>query len=828
MAGLLPNFRYTLRGLGRNPGFTAIAVLSLALGIGATTAIFTLINALLLRNLPAPSPEELVELSAVRHDGDKFTFSYHMYRELGRGQQVFSGLFAWSPGFLNTIELNGQLAKYRVEAVTGNFYSELGATPLLGRLISQTDVDARSGNSVQVAVVGYEFWQSQLGGTDDVIGKEIRIEGQPFTIIGVTRPWFSGMMPGKPAALTIPVAAYPLLGRWITSLEGPDLWLHPTGRLKPGISLPQARAQLEAVWPAVLSATAPDFEPRYERQFLLSAGLDVSPGATGVIPDLRGEYTRPLCVLAGIVGLLLLLACVNLASLLLARAAARAQEMSVRVALGAGRWQLARQAFTESIVLSFAGAAAGLLFAQWGSRFLVSLFSSYEGALILFDLRPDGRVLLAASAAAVLTGLLCGLAPAWRAWREAPASALQMHSRSIARSAGRLGRILIITQVALSLVLILGAGLLVRTFQKLISQDFGFEKEHLLEVALGRRPGSAEPPDLKSYSAQLMSRLAALPSVVSASFSDVLFPAEGYWDDNVAPASSEPGSASGVMTTAAFVAPDFFRTLGIGLLQGRDFQFQDDQQHPRVAILSRHLAAKLYPQGEVIGQHIRFSVFPELQALEVVGVAADARLFRLRSGGVDLVYLTELQHLRLPEMSDLFLLLRTQGPPRAIARSVARELDALGHHYLYRAWTVDQVVGRQVVRERALAILSGFFAGLALLLASVGLFGLMSNAVARRTREIGIRSVLGEQRAAILWSVLREAFALVLAGVVIGIPCALAAGRLLAGFLFGVTTYDPVTLAAVVVVLFAAALVAAVPPARRAAGIDPIVALRAE
>ncbi len=826
MGGFLLNLRYTLRGLARNPGFTAVAVFSLALGIGVNTAIFTLINALVFRELAAPHPEDLVELSAVNH-GAKITFSYPMFRELERRQQVFSSLVAWSPGMPNTIELNGQLAEYRVQGVTGNYFSELGVTPLLGRLITQSDVDARSGNSVQVAVAGYEFWQSQLGGASDAIGKQVRIEGQPFTIIGVTRPWFSGMTPGKPSALTVPVTAIPLLsGRGITLEERAVLWLHLTGRLKSGVTLPQARAQLQSLWPDVRSATVPADATDLRRQIFLSLGLDVSSAATGVVPDLRNEYSRPLYVLLGIVGVLLLLACVNLANLLLARAVTRTQEMSVRVALGASRWQLARQAFAESLVLASAGALAGLVFARWASEFLVGLFSRGAAAPIVLDLRPDGRVLLAASAAAALTALLCGLAPAWRAWREAPSAALQMPARSVAGRSGRLGRILILTQVVMSMVLLLGAGLLVRTFQKLASQELGFEKERLLELELNPRPGS--PPQVfpQAYYVQLINSIAALPGVVSASFSEELYPADEGWHENAAPAASEPGPTTGVLARAAFVSPGFLQTLGIRLLQGRDFEWQDDGSHPEVAILSRHLAEKLFPQGQVVGQRLRFGVLPEHQAIEIVGVARDARLFNLHSGSADMLYLPSLQHLQNMHIGGLFL--RTQGPPLAIARSVARQVESLGRDYVLRSRTVEQLAGEQLGVERAVAILSGFFAGLALLLASVGLFGLMSHAVSRRTREIGIRSVLGEQRAAILWSVLREALGLVLAGVALGTPCALAAGRLLEDILFGVTTYDAFTLAAVVAVLLAAALVAGYLPARRAAAVDPVVALRAE
>ena len=824
---LLPlHLRHTLRVLGRNPGFTAVAVLSLALGIGANTAIFTLINALLLRSLPVPHPEQLAELSVVKH-GAKIPFSYPMYREVERAQQVFSALVAWSPAMPNTIELNGRLAQHPVQGVSGNYYAELAVSALLGRLITPADADVPSGSGAPVAVAGYEFWQSQLGGSPDVVGKLVRIEDQPFTIIGVTRPWFTGMSPGTPAALTIPITAMPLLGsRGISLEERSILWLHLTGRLKPDVTLAQARAQLQSIWPGVLVATVSTDLPGLRQQTFLSMGLDVSSAATGVAEGLRQDYTRPLYLLAGIVGLILLLACINLANLLLARAVARAQEMSVRVTLGAGRWVLAGHALTEGLLLSFAGALAGLVFARWGSEFLVSLLSPEGVAPLLFDLRPDARVLLATAGVAILTGALCALAPAWRAWRQAPAGTLHHGARSIAPTAGALGKSLIVAQVALSLVLLLGAGLLVRTFQKLSSEDLGFEKDHLLEVELNPRPGARHAGDPQPDYLQVIRRVNALPGVLAASLSNQLLPAGEGWSELAAPASAPPGPATGVMANAAFVTPGFFQTLGIRVLQGRDFDWQDDRSRPEVVILSRHLADRLFTQGDVLGQRLRYGVMLDHQSLEIVGVVEDARLFQARGPALDTLYLPALQHRGQMEMGGL--LLRAQGPPLALARSVAREVEGLGRDYVLGARTAAQVAGAQLLLDRALAILSGFFAGLALLLAAVGLFGLLSHAVARRTREIGIRSALGAQRAAILRGVLREALQLVLLGVALGIPCALALSRLISGMLFGVTPADPVTLAAAVLLLLAAALAAGYLPARRAAGIDPIVALRAE
>jgi predicted permease len=821
------DLRYTVRVLTRDRGFTAVAVLSLALGIGANTAVFTLINALLLRNLPVRQPERLVELSSVRRDG-KIPFSFPMFREIERGQRVFSGLIGWSPGEMYNVEVNGVLSQEHVRAVTGNYYSELGVSPLLGRLITPEDVNPHNGSTSQVAVLGYEFWQSGFGGALDVVGKSIRIEGQRFTILGITRKWFAGMTPGEPPEVTIPITAQPLIwGRSVQVLDDHSLlWVFATGRLKEGVEIEQARAQLQSFWPDVLAATAPTQTPGLRLQTFLSMGLDIAPAATGIAKDLRPKFTRPLYVLLGIVGLILVVACVNLANLMLARAAARSQEMSVRVALGASRWILARQVLTESLTLSLAGALLGLAFAYWGSRFLVSLMAQAYLAPLTFDLRPDLRVLALTAGTAILTGILFGLAPAWRASRENPAAAMQQGARGAAGGVGRLGKALIVTQIALSLVLLAGAGLLGRSFERLSSVDFGFQKEHLLEITLNPKPGAYQGLDVNAYRMQMITRIASLPGVRSVGFSDNSVPDPEGWRYTAAAMSGDTGASPEAMANLATISPGFFGTLGIALLRGRDFEWTDDEHHPHLAIVSANLAARLFPNGNAIGQRIRFGVTPDLQNLEIVGMASDARVFDLRDASAPIAYVSGLQY---PKGSQWgFLFVRTNESPESIARPLVNEIELLGHEYVSRTRTVAQVTGQFLVPERVTAVLSGFFAGLALLLAAVGLYGLMSYAVARRTREIGIRVALGAERENILWIVLRETLALALFGLAIGVPCALAASRLVAGMLFGVSPNDLSTMAAVCVLLLIVALVAGYLPARRASEIDPMIALRHE
>jgi predicted permease len=826
MRQLWQNLRYSVRALRKNPGFTAVAILSLALGIGANVAIFTLINALLLRDLPAPHPDRLVELSLVR-EGHKITFSYPMFRELDRGQRVFSAFIGWSGPWLSNVEVNGALAQSRVCSATGNYYSELGAAPLLGRLLTSDDVNLHAGSTSQVAVIGYAFWQQRLGGASDAIGKQIRIEGQPVTIVGVTRKWFTGLTPGEPPDVTVPIIAIPRVIPNLGSLDNrTSLWVQITGRLKDGVTVDQARGQLQSFWPEVLLATASTETPGLRRQTFLSMGLDVSPVRTGFARDLRAQFSRPLYLLAATVGLILLVACVNLANLMLARAAARSQEMSVRMAIGASRWALAGQVLTEGLVLSLVGALLGLASSYWGSRLLVALMT--EGT-VSFDLRPDLRVLSVVLFIGVSTGILFGLAPTWHSWRQDPAVVLQQGSRSLTGGASKLGKALIITQVALSLVLLLGAGLLVGTFQRLRSLNLGFDKDNLLEVNVNAKPGGYENLNMNSYHQQLVEQVSNLPGVLSAGLTEMTIPDHvgAQEQQKVSSTSEDPNTGFHVMAIGATTWPGFFNTLGIHLLSGRDLELSDDEKHPHVAIVSRSLAEGLFPHGEAVGQHVRYSFWPEFQNLEIVGVAEDARIFDLRDPAPPVIYVSALQ---VPPQwgPSLNLYVRTKQNPEALVMTIGHEIESLGHEYPLRTATVDQMTSRFLVNERAIALLSSFFAALALLLASIGLYGLTSYGVTRRTREIGVRVALGAQRGTVRWMILRETLTLTLFGIAIGIPSGLAASRLIASMLFGLTPTDLSTIVTACLLLLAVAFVAGCLPARRASSIDPMLALRSE
>ena len=813
MESLRQNVNHASRIFAHKPGFAATSVVLLALGIGANSAIFSILNALVFQKLPVRQPEQLVEVFGVYRNGSKVPFSFPMYEDLEDGQRVFSGLFGWSGIFSSNVEINGHLSLGYVRAVTGNYYSELGTTPVLGRFILPQDINT------QVAVLGYAFWDRRFGRSPDVIGNTIRIEGRLFTIIGVSSRWFAGMAPGQAPDLVIPITAAPFPRQSRSSL-----WVLVGGRLNQDVTIEQAKAQLQSFWSDVLMATVPTQSPGERRESFLSMKLEVESASSGVKGGLRSQFLQPLYLLMGLTGLILLVLCVNLASLTLASYATRDQEMGTRLALGASQWQLSGQLLAESLFLSGIGAVGALVIAHWGSTLLSDFMSKGTLVPVVLDLSPDWRVFSFTASVALVTGLIISVTAVWQVFHLEPASVLHRSQRVLGRRVRMLGRVLIVAQIAVSLVLLHGAGLFQRTLENLRSFNPGFSRSGVLQVSLYPRPKAFENLDMNSYRKELIDRVASLPEVGSVAFSNLPVPVgERGWRDTAVLDSSDSGSSVGVMTILVFVSPGFFKTLGIPLAAGRDFDWTDDDEHPGVAIVDNELAEKILPAGNAVGERISFSVHSRFQHLKIVGVVSAARLVDLRNGNLPVMYVPSPQHWGFSQRGNLFV--RTSRLAAA-APSVENEIASLGYEYPTSLNTLDYTSEQALLRERAIATLATFFAILSLLLAAIGLFGLMSHTVTRRTREIGIRLALGSQRRHVLRVILTETLLLTIIGISVGSLCAFWATTFVTHMSFGFATDDPRTLVIPVMVLFAIGTVAGYLPARRAMQMDPLAALR--
>jgi putative ABC transport system permease protein len=756
----------------------------------------------MLRSLPVQDPQQLVALNP---DG----LSLPMFEEIRNPQQAFSGMFISRGGTLLNVEANGATFPGGVDQVDGDYFSTLGVQPLIGRLITPADLALDSGSPAAVAVIGYRCWQERYNGDPAIIGKTIRIENRPLTIIGVTPKSFVGLVIDWNAHVTVPI------GYTGTTAfrERKSIGFEVIGRLKPGVTLEQARAQLKTLWPNVLAATVPDEYHGAERSTFLGRKLELESAATGT-SYLRGRVSYPLFILMGLVGLVLLIACVNLANLMLARAASRRQEFGIRLALGAGAWRLIRQLLTESVLLSLTGALLGLAVAFWASRVLMTIATNGTSAPAL-NTTPDLRVLSFTAAVAVLTGVLFGLSPAW----QITANTLQQRSRSASGGTGALGALLVAAQVAFSLILVIGATLFVRSLGKLRTEDPGFRPEGVLVVSTFAQTGRQNAPNRAAYYQELTSNLVQLPGVESVGYSH-MGPAYGY--EVKAPVLPTHSSVAPMEAVQEWVGPGFFHMIGMRLLADRKFDWRDDTTSPPVAIVSESLARRLFPNTNPIGQKIDIGTE---KGFEIAGVVNSASLWKPQSREPMAVYYSMMQQ---PEYNQPQISIRVAGDPVVIAPGARRIVASMGNHWALAAATLEARTDRFLSAERMIALLSTFFGGLALLLAAVGLYGLMSYAVTRRTSEIGIRMALGAQRGNVLRLILREVSWLVLAGLAVGIPVALAASRLISGLLFGISATDPVTIASSAAILLTVALFAGYLPARGASLIHPMTALRSE
>jgi predicted permease len=818
---VLQDVRYALRALCSSPGFSAIAILSLALGIGANTAIFSLINAVILKTLPVSHPEQLVQLVMKTENGT--TFTNPIWEQVRDRQDVFSGAFAYSPIQLN-LAGGGEVRNASASWVSGDFFSTLGVQPLLGRTFTAAD-DKRG--CPAIAVLSHDFWQREYGGAADVFERRLTLSSHPVRIVGVAPPGFNGIQVGEAVEIYLPLCAEGTLVRENSALDKrANWWLWVFARLKPGIGEQQALARMNMLAPQLFAATMPAGYPPEAQKFHLDRRFKLLPGAAGY-SSIRRDYTAALYALMAAVGVVLLIACANVANLLISRASARRKEIAIRMAIGAGRARLIRQLLTESLLLSSMGAVLGVLFAEWASRMLVRFLDTSNSTVVL-DLSIDLRVLAFTMGVAVATGILFGLAPAWQGTHVDPHSAMKATARGVVESHARfgLGKMLVTVQVALSLVLLVGAGLMLKTFAKLATLDTGFDKNQVLLIRVDPRyAGMPLDRRLPLYQ-ELQQRLGAIPGVRSASFADIT-PVSGSFSNQIVHVEGYvPKSRKDMVVWTNSISPGFFVTMETPLIAGRDFNEHDTLHAPLVAVINESMASKFFGSPlSAVGKTFRNGWNEISGPIQIIGVVKDTKYTSLRAEGEAIAYYPLSQ---LPPMRWANFVLRANGPAASLIPSVKAAVDEVNHDITLQFRTLALQVDESLGRERLLATISGFFGALALGLAVIGLYGVMSYNVARRRNEIGIRMALGAEQARVLGMVLGEVAILIVAGLVLGLAVAVSSTRLLASFLYRLEPNDPTTLVTACVVLAVSAVVAGLLPARRAANLDPMTALREE
>jgi predicted permease len=823
VAGWLETFvadtKYALRSLRGARGYSLVIILSLALGIGANTAIFSLINAVMLKTLPVQRPEELVQLSI----GERgFSFPNPVWEQLRDQQQAFSGIFAYSTPTFNLAD-GGEARPVNGAWVSGDFFAALGVRAVRGRLITLED-DQRG--CPPIAVLSHGFWQQQYGGSPEAIGSTLRLDGHVFNVVGVAEQSFYGVEVGQAVQVYTPLCTEAIVRGEQSALDRRSTWfLRVMGRPAAGTAPERVAGHLKVIAPNVFGNAIPEhYSPEGKEEFRASQ-LEVHPAGNGA-SMLRMEMSSALIVLMVIVGLVLLIACANVANLLLARATVRQRELAIRLAIGSGRSRLVRQLLTESLVLSLLGAALGMLFAQWGSRLLVAFISTGDRAVWL-DLSPDWRVLTFTTAVAIVTALLFGVAPAVRAMRVSPLSVLQSGGRSVRGGGTRfnLGKALVVSQIALSLVLLLGAGLLLRTFWTLSTMHPGFDRENILLATVDLRATRYEPHQYATVYRDITTRLRTLPGVTSASASQITPVSNSTWNDLIIVDGYTPPTEDDAIVLINPVSDGYFATLGIPLLSGRDFSSSDVPGAPKVAIVSETLAKKYFGTAQAVGRQFHFEVsHAPGPPVTVIGVVGDTKYQSLQEEAQPIAFIP----LRQDSAPGPYMTVEVRsaaGPSAAMAhvRRVGEELDG---RMSLSFKTMDAQLDEAVVKERVMAVLSGFFGALALLLAMIGLYGIMAYNVAQRRNEIGIRIALGSARVRVLSMVLEDVGKLVVLGLALGLTGAFLSVRLVQAFLYGVSATDPLMFAGCALLMAIVAGAAGAVPAWRAARLDPMTALR--
>ncbi|HEX4750423.1 MAG TPA: ABC transporter permease [Bryobacteraceae bacterium] len=838
------DIRYALRGFVRSPLFTLIAVCSLAFGIGANAAIFSLLDQVILRYLPVKNPGALVQFKMRgQHYGNNWgmnAISYPMYRDFRDHNQVFSGMFCRFPTS-TSLGYGNRTERVSAELVSGNYFPVLGVTAAGGRVL--TAKDDLFENASPVVVLSYSYWQNRFAGNASIIGKSLVINGHNLTVVGVAQPGFNGMEVGDPIKLFIPIKMKPQIMPLPRGMDDRRWrWVNAYGRLKPGITRQQAQASLQPFMHSMLELEVkePAFRnaSNYTRQQFLKCWMELLPGGGGR-SYLREQMTKPLWVLLGITGMVLSLACANLANLLLARATARTKEMAIRLAIGAGRRALIRQLLTESLLLSLTGAVIGVVLAYVADRILLGMYLPVENPLdAAFSPIPDLRVLAFTFGLTLLTTIVFGLVPALQSSRSDVADTLKAQAGSVVGGSHvGIRKALVAAQVGLSLLLLIGAGLFSRTLSNLRDLGPGFSPENLVGFRVDPTLNGYDATRTKLFYRQLTDSLLALPGVRLAAYSAMRILEEDEWDSSMTAEgyAAKPGQHPEPYMNA--ISPNYFVTLGVPLLAGRDFTAKDDknQQHgdkpdnfvPTTVIINEKFAKKYFSGRNPIGLHLGYGSDPNTRTdMEIIGVVKDIKYTNLRDEIPPQAF--------VPIAADrnpygVVMYMRTTEDPHALMSLVRQKVHALDPNLpVYDIRTTDEQIRRSLRNERLIASLSSLFGALATLLAIMGLYGVLAYMVSRKTREIGIRMALGAIRGNVIWMVMKEMLVLVGIGIVIGLPTAVGLSSLVRNQLYGLAPHDPTTLMLATASLLMIACVAGFIPALRASRIDPTRALRYE
>jgi predicted permease len=821
--GGMTDLRDAARALRATPVVTAVAILSLALGIGANTAIFSILDSLILRALPVEEPHRLVQVTT---EGANRSWTNPIWEQIRERQDRFEGAFAFSSTRFN-LSQGGQAEFVDGIWASGGYFDALGVSAILGRTFGAADDRRGGGTDGPVVVIGYGFWHRRFGGAADIVGRSLTIERVAYTIIGVTPPGFFGTEVGRTFDVAIPLGTEPLIRGRESSLDRRSTWwLRIMLRLKPEQTIEAAAAALAGVQPQIREATIPENYREQDKAEYLTDPLILVPAATGD-SQLRRRYQQPLTTIMVVVGLVLMIACANIANLLLARATARRHELCVRLALGASRFRLMRQLLTESLLLSGLGALLGLGFAYWGGQLLVEQLSTSRNTVHL-DLSLDWRVLSFTAAVATLTAILFGTAPALRAARVQPNEAMKERGRGVVGE-GRLGlgTLLVVIQVALSLVLLVGAGLFVRTFTSLANLDLGFDRGPLLVAGVDVQALQLEPEERTMLFERIRRAAAAVPGVAGAAASVVTPVSGSTWNTGVEMEGAPLSTDREREVYVNLISPDWFRAYNTRMIAGRDFREADKSGAPEVAIVNEAFARKFTNGQNPVGRRLLepgFGARPTVHR-EIVGYVQDAVYQSVRDPVPPTMYLPIAQHDRIPPFVSLSVR-AAAGSPVLLTRSLATAVTGIEPGVAITFRPMAEQVDNSLIQERIVAMLSGFFGALALLLAGLGLYGVTSYAVGRRRTEIGIRMALGATPGQVIAMVLSRVGLLVGAGILAGTTVAVWASRFVEALLYGLRPWDPVAVATGVVALGVIGMAAGGVPAMRAARIDPARVLR--